>query len=245
MSREAEKTPMATARASSFWRSVAWRLLCRLPRRSISTRSVAGPGITGPAMSPVSVRSLRAGSSTTCSIARVSIPYTRPPNAPRPCCQPSGTVTSKLPGPVRRTTLASSKEGIIGRVLPQVAAGGHPRGGSPRLEHVPAAQLDAPIDRRRPGGEVLLEPGVLEPEADGLRSVPEHSAARVLLTNHHVLVPVRQCRGVERLEVGVVRGEGQPGAPGQPVLQADEERLVGDCLEVPGGVESHQARVDR
>src|SRR5262249_1639400 len=160
-------------------------LLCFPPRRSASTRSVTGPGITGPAMSPVRVRSLRAGSFTTCSIARASIPYTRPPNAPRPCCQPSGTVASKVPGPAGRMQLASSKEGIIfPPVLPQVGPASHHRLPGVRLEHVPAAQLDAPIDRGRSVGEVLLEPGELQAEADRLGHVPEHGAARVLLLHH-------------------------------------------------------------
>ncbi len=62
-----------------------------LPERRISTEMSAGSDATGAKSSAVSERSLRTGSATRCSIARIIEATQSPPYAPRPWRQPSCT----------------------------------------------------------------------------------------------------------------------------------------------------------
>jgi hypothetical protein len=52
--------------------------------RAAATVISDGPGSVGPGSSAVTDRTTLAGSATACSIARISAPTVRPPNAPRP-----------------------------------------------------------------------------------------------------------------------------------------------------------------
>jgi hypothetical protein len=79
----ANTSPPASARAST-------KLTAR-PRRSAATVMVAGPTGAGAHSSAVTTRSRRVGSDSVAPIARARAPITRPPKAPLPCCQPSGT----------------------------------------------------------------------------------------------------------------------------------------------------------
>ena len=102
-------TACATSSASCV--SLTASVETPFPRRKISTRACASPGCTGPTSSPVSERSVRSLSGSHARAARRRLAKTRPPKAPRPCCQPSGMVTKNSSSPVRAGVLSLQKSG--------------------------------------------------------------------------------------------------------------------------------------
>ncbi len=82
------------------------------PDRMIRVSMMCGPTHAGAISWTLIERTVRRASSSEATTARTSAATTSPPQAPRPCCQPSGTIHEKVPDPVGWMAEAASN-GVV------------------------------------------------------------------------------------------------------------------------------------